>query len=325
MERFDRPQLADFLRRRREALQPEDVGLGRGSRRRAAGLRREEVALLAAMSTDYYARIEQGRGPQPSPPMLAAIARALRLRQDEHDHLFLLAGHTPPSRTTRSEHVSPALLRVLDRLDTPAEVKTDLSETLAQNALAVAAFGDDTGHEGPSRSLVYRWFVEPDGRGRHHEADHERLSRAYVANLRRARARHPEDARGAELVDRLLERSAEFRALWAEHDVAPRPDDALKRYLHPQVGELELHCQILMADSDAQILLVYTATPGSETAEKLRLLSVIGAQEFAAAPDPGRGAVAATPPGRTTDDAVGQPRTRLRRPAPQAGSRDANR
>ncbi|MGX6446765.1 helix-turn-helix transcriptional regulator [Patulibacter sp. S7RM1-6] len=284
MERFDRPQLADFLRRRREALQPEDVGLGRGTRRRAPGLRREEVALLASMSTDYYARIEQGRGPQPSEPMLAALARALRLRQEERDHLFRLAGHTPPSRATRSDHVNPALLRVLDRLDAPAEVKTDLGETLAQNPLAVATFGDETRREGPGRALIHRWFLDPAGRGRHHPDDHDRLTRAYVAALRLARARRPEDERGRVLVDELLERSEEFRARWAEHDVSPRPDDALKRYVHPQVGELELHCQILMAESDAQMLLVHTAALGSEDAEKLRLLGVIGAQEFADAP-----------------------------------------
>jgi transcriptional regulator with XRE-family HTH domain len=114
---MDRIELANFLRRRRESLQPEDVGLAKGLRRRVAGLRREEVAGLSAMSTDYYARLEQRRGPQPSEQMVAALARGLRLTLDERDHLFRLTGHEAPARVLRSTHVSPALMRVLDRLD----------------------------------------------------------------------------------------------------------------------------------------------------------------------------------------------------------------
>ncbi|MEV7908108.1 helix-turn-helix domain-containing protein, partial [Streptomyces anulatus] len=118
---MDRSSLADFLRRRREALQPQDVGLPTGARRRAPGLRREEVAALAAMSADYYTRLEQQRGPQPSEQMLASLARALRLTGDERDYLFQMAGHNPPVSVTAATHVAPALLRVLDRLDdTPA-------------------------------------------------------------------------------------------------------------------------------------------------------------------------------------------------------------
>jgi transcriptional regulator with XRE-family HTH domain len=283
---MDRPQLADFLRRRREALQPEDVGLPRGARRRTSGLRREEVALLASMSTDYYGRLEQQRGPQPSEPMLAAIARALRLTQDGRDHLFRLAGHTPPARTSRSDHVSPALLRVLDRLDTPAQVTTDLGETLVQNPAAVALLGDQTGYApgDPARSLFYRWFTDPAARAQYAD-DHDRLTRSFVAALRIAMARHPDDARGLALIAALHAASEEFTARWAEHDVSARPSDERKRLVHPQVGRIEVQCQTLVAESEAQVLLVYTATPGTEDAEKLRLLDVVGAQEFAAAPD----------------------------------------
>jgi transcriptional regulator with XRE-family HTH domain len=117
MADVDREQLADFLRRRREALQPQDVGLPKGQRRRTSGLRREEVAALAGMSTDYYSRLEQRRAPQPSTQMVAALAQALRLTLDERDHLFRLTGHSAPSRVIRSDHVSPGLMRVLDRLD----------------------------------------------------------------------------------------------------------------------------------------------------------------------------------------------------------------
>jgi len=282
---MDRPQLADFLRRRREALQPEDVGLSRGPRRRTSGLRREEVALLASMSTDYYGRLEQQRGPQPSEPMLAAIARALRLTQDERDHLFRLAGHTAPARATRSDHVSPALMRVLDRLDTPAQVVTDLGETLVQNPAAVALLGDQTRYAGPARSLLYRWFTDPDTRARYDASGHDRLARSFVAGLRVAMARHPDDERGLALVAALHAASREFTARWAEHDVSVRPSDQRKRLLHPQVGPIVLQCQTLVAESEAQALLVYTATPGTEDAEKLRLLDVVGAQEFASAPN----------------------------------------
>jgi transcriptional regulator with XRE-family HTH domain len=280
---MDRPQLADFLRRRREALQPEDVGLSRGARRRTSGLRREEVALLASMSTDYYSRLEQQRGPQPSEMMLAAIARALRLTQDERDHLFRLAGHTPPPRTVRSEHVSPALMRVLDRLDTPAQVVTDLGETLVQNEMALALLGDQTRYTGLLRALVYRWFTDPAARAWYVAEDHERLTRTYVAGLRIALARHPGDERARAIVDGLHAASPEFTALWDEHDVGAQIGDA-KRIAHPQVGPIEVQCQRLVAESEAQVLLVYTVTPGTEDAEKLRLLSVIGDQEFASTP-----------------------------------------
>ena len=127
---MDRDELADFLRRRREALQPDDVGLHAGARRRTRGLRREEVAGLAHMSTDFYARLEQRRGSRPSEQTTAALARALRLTQDERDHLFALAGHTAPPRAFRTDHPSPGLLRVLDRIDSPAQIVSDLGMTL---------------------------------------------------------------------------------------------------------------------------------------------------------------------------------------------------
>jgi len=138
----DRAELADFLRRRRAAMQPEDVGLAPTARRRTSGLRREEVAMVAGMSADCYTRLEQQRGPQPSVSMLAALAWALRLSLPERDHLFRLAGHTPPSADVRSDHVSRGLARVLDRVDTPAMVTNDLGEALAQNRPAVALFDD---------------------------------------------------------------------------------------------------------------------------------------------------------------------------------------
>lgn len=277
---MDRAQLADFLRLRRERLQPDDVGFGTGPRRRTKGLRREEVAMLAHMSTDYYARLEQQRGPQPSEPMLAALARALRLSQDERDHLFRLAGHIPGPRARRTDHVNPALMRVLDRIDAPAQVVSDLGETLVQNALAVALVGDQTQFSGPARSLLYRWFTDPSERALYPPEEHLHHSRVYVAYARGVLARDPSDIKAADLVEQVRARSPEFVALWAEHEVAVEFTER-KRFLHPRVGPLELHCQELIAADEGQLLLVYTATPGSEDYEKLQLLSVIGTQQFA--------------------------------------------
>ena len=276
---MDRPQLADFLRRRREALQPDDVGLDAGTRRRTKGLRREEVALLAHMSTDYYGRLEQQRGPQPSEQMLSAIARALRLTQDERDHLFRLAGHVPAPRARRTEHVNPALMRVLDRLDCPAQVMSDLGDTLVQNELAVALVGDQTGYTGLARSMLYRWFTAPGERSIYPEDEQARHSRTYVAGARTLLAREPDDARARAIVDELLAISPEFAALWSDHDVTFRINE-YKRMVHPRVGAIELYCQQLSAVEEGQILLVYTATPGTEDHDKLKLLSVIGNQQF---------------------------------------------
>lgn len=275
MEHFDQAAMADFLRRRREALQPQDVGLPKGARRRATGLRREEVAVLAGMSTDYLARLEQQRGPRPSEQLLAALARALRLSLDERDHLFRLAGHGVPARVRREEHVSPGLMRVLDRLeDTPAQVISDLAETLVQNRLATALLGDETQYTGMARSGFYRWFTDPRARGRYARADHAHQSRTHVAGLRAALSRGGDDPRLVAMVDDLRRRSEEFRELWELHEVAVQVGRR-KTLLHPEVGPLDLDCQVLFTENQAQALLVFTATPGSEDHEKLQFLNVL--------------------------------------------------
>ncbi len=277
---MDRVQLADFLRTRREALQPEDVGLPRGPRRRTGGLRREEVATLSGMSTDYYGRLEQRRGPQPSEQMLAAIARGLRLSLDERDHLFRIAGHNAPVRALRTDHVNPGLMRVLDRLDdTPAQVITDLAETLVQTRLAVALLGDQTRFTGFARSTIYRWFTDPESREVYPEDDHPRHSRLFAADLRNAYSRAGHGSRAAALVDALLGESPEFAALWSDHEIGLQRHE-LKRIRHPEVGVLELHCQVLLDRDQSQALLVFTAVPGSESYAKLQLLSVIGNQHL---------------------------------------------
>jgi len=277
---IDRTGLADFLRNRRAALQPEDVGLPRGPRRRTEGLRREEVAALCHMSADYYSRLERERGPQPSPQMLVSIAQGLHLSLDERDHLFRLAGHNPPTRGVISEHISPGLLRVLDRLnDTPAEIVTELGETLRQSPMGIALTGDLTRYTGPARSIGYRWFTDPATRQLYAPEEHAFLTRMYAAGLREILTLRGPGSRAAELADLLLARSEEFRRVWEHHEIGIRPRD-IKHFVHPEVGALELNCQRLVDPGQAHALLVYTAVPGSESHDKLHLLSVIGAQSL---------------------------------------------
>ncbi|PRY16892.1 helix-turn-helix transcriptional regulator [Kineococcus rhizosphaerae] len=278
---IDRAGLAQFLRRRREALQPQDVGLPRGQRRRTAGLRREEVAALAHMSTDYYARLERERGPRPSEQMIASLAQGLHLGLDERDHLFRLAGHQPPARGALSEHVGPGLLRILDRLvDTPAEIVTELGVTLRQTPVGVALTGPADRWTGPARSLGYRWFTDPAARAGYAPEDHGFLSRVYASGLREVVTRRGPGSRAAELAELALANSEELRRLWELHEVGLRPQE-VKRFVHPAVGRIELHCQTLLDPQQNHLLLVYTAVPGTEDQEKLELLSVLGASTTA--------------------------------------------
>ncbi len=280
---MDRAALAAFLRRRRETLQPADVGLPAGARRRARGLRREEVAALASMSADYYTRLEQQRGPQPSEQMLASLARALRLTGDERDYLFQMAGHNAPASMSAAAHVAPALLRVLDRLsDTPALILSSLGETLVQNQLASALLGDQTGYTGLARSEIYRWFTNPAERRRYPEDDRGRQSRAQVANLRAAYGVMGANSPAGELVRALAKASPEFAGLWERHEVARRFADH-KVLIHPELGPIELDCQVLFTEDQSQALLVLTAPPHTEGYEKLQLLAVLGHERFARA------------------------------------------
>lgn len=273
---MNRAELADFLRRGRARLDPADVGLTAGSRRRTPGLRREEVAALAGMSVDYYTRLEQSRGPRPSRQMLGALARALRLSGDERDHLFHLVGEEPPRAAGASTHVRPGLLLILDRLhDAPALVMTDYGDVLAQNALSAALSGEVE----PGRNVVRRFFTAPQSEALFPAEDRAEHARSHVANLRAVTAARPDDPVPAALVAELLATSAEFAELWEAHEVAVRRA-ATKRFLHPIVGMLELDCEFLLSSEDNQLLLVHTARPGTASHERLQLLRVVGLQNM---------------------------------------------
>ncbi|WP_433830214.1 helix-turn-helix transcriptional regulator [Actinoplanes sp. CA-015351] len=276
---MQRDQLADFLRRRREAIRPAEVGLVDGPRRRTAGLRREEVARLAGISVDYVVRLEQGRSSQPSAQLLGALARALRLSDDERAHLFHLAGHQAPLGAGTARQARAGLLRMLDLLgDTPALVMSDLGEVLAQNRPAELMNGDHTRFTGDRRYLAYRWFTEPDARAVLSEEDMEHRSRQMVADLRAVAGRRAGEPEVERLVKRLLAVSDEFRRLWADHEVKVRRADR-KSFLHPRVGRLTMDCETLVTPDLGQLLLVLTPAD-DDTRERLALLRVVGVEEF---------------------------------------------
>lgn len=241
--------------------------------------------MLAGASVDYYNQLEQGRGAQPSEQMVAALARALRLTQDERDHLYFLAGRPLPPTHGASAHVHPGMLDLLERLpDTPAAVITDLHATLVQNRLATALLGPLSAKKGLQASFVYRWFTEPEARARYHPDEHGRQSAAFVADLRAVSARRGGDKEVSSLIQRLLSQSSEFSDLWAQQEVAVRRADR-KRIMHPQLGAIELDCLSLLSEDGSQRLLWFTPPVGGDSAEKLALLSVLGAQEIGVAQD----------------------------------------
>ncbi|WP_217652421.1 helix-turn-helix transcriptional regulator [Streptomyces aidingensis] len=275
---MDRRELAGFLRRSRERLRPHEAGLPAGPRRRTPGLRRAEVAQLAGMSAEHYLRLEQARGPQPSPRVLASLARALRMTGDERDRLYLLAGHHPPAGPQAADHVSPGLQHLLDRLtDTPGRVLGELGDVLAQNAMAGTLLGEVCAASELGRNLVWRWFADPDARRVHAREEHELYSRLHVAELRAAVARRPaDDPAAVRLVRRLCTTSEEFARLWERPPEAEVRRPGRVRVLHPLIGPVVLDREILLAPEAGQRLVVLTPPPGSDAAGRLALLRTIG-------------------------------------------------
>ncbi|MFJ2861886.1 helix-turn-helix transcriptional regulator [Kitasatospora sp. NPDC087314] len=281
MEHVDRAELAAFLRRWRARIQPADVGLPTGGRRRTPGLRRQEVAQLAGMSVEYYIRLERGRGPRPSRQMIGAISRALRLSDAERAHLHHLVGEPPGPPPGLARDVRPGVLHLLDRLgDTPAMVCSAARDVLAWNAMAAALLGDFSTLPPGERNTIRQFFTDPGARARYHPADVEQIALRAVADLRVAAARYPADSGVRGLVDRLSAVSAEFRELWARQDVEVRRSTH-KRIRHPVVGPLDLDCEALHDPHSDQWIIFYTAAPGTPSHEALRLLKMVGSQDLA--------------------------------------------
>ncbi|MCF6476148.1 helix-turn-helix transcriptional regulator [Nonomuraea sp. MG754425] len=277
---MDKQELGSFLRSRRERLRPRDAGLPSGPRRRTPGLRREEVAVLAHISTEYYVRLEQGRAPRPSGEVLAAIAGALRLTDAESDHLHLLAG-TAPSRTgLHRRDVRPSILALLGRLpQTAAFVTSATFEVLAWNDLAAALMEDFAELAPAGRNLARRAFLGPARHGAvlYGVSDLEEFRQHAVMGLRSTLARYPSDPAVIDLVGELRARSAEFARLWERHDVQAAPT-LTKTFRHPVVGEVTVDCDTLALTDRDQHLVLYSAPQGSHSAEALALLNVLGAE-----------------------------------------------
>ena len=275
---MDKQELGAFLRSRRERLRPEDVGLPSGPRRRTPGLRREEAAVLAHISTEYYVRLEQGRAPRPSGEVLAAIAGALRLTDAESDHLHVLAG-TAPARTGRHRRdVRPSILALLERLpQTAALVTSAVFEVLAWNDLAAALMEDFGALAPPDRNLARRAFLGPARAGAplYGVSDGAEFRHHVVMELRAALARYPADPAVSGLVAELREGSPAFARLWERHDVQAA-QMLTKTFRHPVVGEITVDCDALTLSDRDQHLVLYTAAPGSRAAEALALLNVLG-------------------------------------------------
>jgi transcriptional regulator with XRE-family HTH domain len=266
-------ELGEFLKARRAELSPSDVGLRGGQRRRVRGLRREEVALLAAISTEYYARIEQGRL-QASAPLLDEIAQVLRLTDDQRTYLFELAAkdNIRPATPADRQRVDTQLQRMLDDLTaTPAFVIGRRTDILAWNRLAAALWTDFGRYPEQERVFVRLLFTEPWMRELY--ADWEEVTRLAIAQLRMESARYPGDPRLAALVDELSARDEQFRQWWTEYDVAVR-GKGTKKLCHPVVGELTLDWDTLTCATDPeQSIIVWTAAPGSASHDALRLLA----------------------------------------------------
>ena len=282
MLKIDRPELAAFLRIRRERLRPEDLGLPGNGRRRTAGLRREEVAMLAGMSVDYYTRLEQARGPQPSAQLLGALSRALRLTRDERDHLFHLSGVLPEhDACAPTEHVRPGVLHLLDKLDdTPALVVNDRGDMLAWNAMQAALMGDPGRYPVAQRNIVWQHFCDPEAGKRFLPEDFVRVGENTVADLRARLAAHPDDTRLRAFVAELRARSQRFAELWERHDVKRRRFDH-KTVLHPVVGRIDLDCEVMLSPEHDQRLIIHSARAGTPAWQALQLLRVIGTQRMA--------------------------------------------
>jgi transcriptional regulator with XRE-family HTH domain len=273
-------RIGRFLRARRELVRPEDVGLPDLGRRRVPGLRREELALLAGVSADYYVRLEQGRDQHPSEQVLDALARALRLDDDATAHLQELARPAPRRRRrspARPERVRPSLAALLDSWTaTPALVLGRRMDVLASNALAAALHpACATGG-----NMVRMVFLDPCSRDVY--PDLEAIAADTVAALRAAVGPDLDDPALTDLVGELSLKSAEFRRLWARHDVRDKTHGT-KRILHPQVGELELYYESFEVNgSDGQMLVAYHAEPESRSARALALLASLVAGEATA-------------------------------------------
>jgi transcriptional regulator with XRE-family HTH domain len=272
--------LARSLRSWRERLTPEQAGLPVQARRRAPGLRREEVAMLAGVSVGYLTRLEQGRASNPSAQVLMALARALRLTDEELRHLLRAAGHADDSSGRMRRHLTPGVQRMLDRLsDVPVIVIDGAWDVLAVNPLAAALLGDESAYSGRERNVLWRHFTGAPSRVVRTPEETAEMEADAVADLHASLGRYPDDPILLERIEELRAVSPRFEELWSSRPTAVHTASR-KTFQHPEVGRLTLDCDTLLIHGTDLRLVVYTAPPGSPDAEALELLSVVGLQRF---------------------------------------------
>ncbi len=273
-------ELGDFLRARRGRLSPQDVGLAPGGRRKVTGLRRDELALLAGLSTDYYQRMEQGREVHPSDDVLDAIAAALSLGDEERRHLFTLARAARRPMPARVEHgperVPDSTRRLLRVMDTPAVVLGRHLDLLDWNPMAEALLGDPAG-VAPDRLNMLLLMFDDTLTSQRSCPDWEQQALDYIGMMRAAVATDPTHPRATAVVGELSIRSAEFRRLWARHDVRERVSGT-KTFRVPEVGDIDLAWDTYpLPGNPGPVMLVFTTEPGSADADRLQLLASLHA------------------------------------------------
>lgn len=276
---MDGREFGQAVRRWRERISPSTVGLPVGPRRRARGLRREELADLAGISVDYLTRLEQGRARSPSTQIVEALARALRLSEGERELVFRLAGQVAPGRDVVSQRIPPSVQRLLDRLSsTPVAVYDAVWDLIATNAPYEALTVASAWH-GLERNGVWRNLVGPGPAAVHTPEQLAEQQEGLVADLRMTSARYPSDRRVQCLVAELRKQSARFAELWDCADIRPHEDRSRHKYFdHPEVGRIGLDCDTLIVAGDDLRIMVYTAEPDTEDAERLALAIVLGTQ-----------------------------------------------
>jgi transcriptional regulator with XRE-family HTH domain len=270
------------VRQWRDRVRPAEVGVPIGGRRRATGLRREELAGLAGISVDYLTRLEQGRATSPSVQVVEALVRALRVSDTERDLLFRLAGHAAPGLDVASSHITASVQRLLDRLaNTPVAVYDATWTLIVANGPYDALMGPTTSWRGIERNSVWRHLVGPGSRAVHTPEQQREFEAGLLADLRLTAARYPNDQRLKQLIRDLAAQSPRFEKLWESGAPQPHQNFGRNKVIdHPDVGCITLDCDTLVVAANDLRIMIYTAEPDTDDAERLALAIVLGTQSL---------------------------------------------